>query len=326
MSLVTILENKEFIVNTVLNKDLNIDAVIANNLSKQYEMMWKNLNKNTLKNFHQTMLHGDELISAYYKHAFSHNYIALMDEIYEVLDAKIKHDNYIAGETTDKETFNKRGALIDKEMFNKRRALILEELIDVYHFILEFSAISTEIGLVSLYSKQSELFTYDKLTDLLTNNVSFYEDVHKLCELRGNHIQAELELKLYDFDYLSTDVDDYMHELSRLARNFIRECNFKDWKVYDKEFYTTFKQTELNLLSRLLYYPFIKAFGSYIYEAYDIFELKDCYKNTEDINKNIFRLINAIYLSKRKENIRRQNNDPRYTGKLDGVIIGQEVK
>lgn len=36
-------------------------------------------------------------------------------------------------------------------------------------------------------------------------------------------------------------------------------------------------------------------------------------------------VIYGVYMAKRSENIRRQHNDPRYTGKSEGSIVGIEV-
>ena len=148
---------------------------------------------------------------------------------------------------------------------------------------------------------------------------------------------------IYDF---FNKFDDVLDELIELNRNFIRETNFKGWKEYPDNFYSVVKFTNLQNYVLKMYnillncaipiYSFVladfmpietfqnsKSFFADIYVD-DVTAITTKYE-IYDIN-TIMKVVYAIYLAKRDENIRRQQEDSRYKLNNHGGAVGDEVK
>jgi hypothetical protein len=313
MSLVSIYSNKEIIADKIkelqslpFTSDWQLAAyVISECMSKQYEMMRNNLNLNMIeKRFFDQNLCGSRLKDALYQHIYSHNHIALTDEIFEVKDAVTKY-------------FSKLDAGSDTFM---TELLILEEYIDTFHFILEYTALLEEHYLISLFDNNK--FTVDNLNYYYVGNNRFSRQVNDMIKVEGSHIISYL----YDTNQINTQLSDntILDNMMKLNREFIRRCNFKDWKKYPEDFYSPAKFAELFKINRDMYSLCINGIANYIDTMSFLLDQKPVF-NSESI-KDVLSIMYGLYMAKREENIRRQNNDPRYTGKAEGNIIGIEVK
>ena len=313
MSLVSIYSNKDVIINKIKNlneqkfdSDLQLMSyVISECLLKQYEMMRKVLNPNMIKKrFFKQELRGNQLKNALYQHIYSHNHIALTDEIFEVKEAITKYNNKL----------NNNQDTMMAEL------LILEEYIDTFHFILEYTALLEEHNLITLISNKN--FTVNTLNYYYVFNNKFSNQVNEMLKYEGYHIISYL----YDTDQLNLELDDefILDNLLKLNREFIRECNFKDWKNYPDDFYSPIKFGKLFKINRDMYSLCISGIGNYINTLSFLFNPEMTFRCNS--LKDVFSAIYGLYMAKREENIRRQNNDPRYTGKDEGEIVGVEVK
>lgn len=327
MSLVTIIENKDIITNKIDNiRSLNYEStyelcgyVLSECLMKQYEMMRKNLNKNSVsKRFYSQELNGKNLLNAYYQHMYMHNHIALEDEIYEIIEAIEKY-NYINMHEQDLTTneFN--------EKFFRRKMLILEEIIDAFHFILEYTDIIEEHYRLQL--TYNTMYNTDMLMRSVTEESKLESDIMYMIQNEGPHIITWLESRQF-----STKLDQTIKEypwqerndlhiksLHRFNRDFIRKINFKDWKNYPEDFYSPSKFGELNEINRMMFSELFMLFENNMDFLYDL--IPNC-KSRSGVMCDIFTNMYGIYMAKREENIRRQNNDPRYTGKTTGEVVG----
>jgi len=313
MSLVSIYSNKDVIINKIkslneqkFDSDLQLASyVISECILKQYEMMRNVLNPNMIKKrFFKQELSGNQLKNALYQHIYSHNHIALTDEIFEVKNAITKYNNKLN---------NNQDTLMAK-------LLILEEYIDTFHFILEYTALLEEHYLITLVSNKD--FTVSNLNYYYVFNNKFSEQVNEMLKNEGYHIISYL----YDTDQLNLELDDefILDNLLKLNREFIRKCNFKDWKNYPDDFYSPIKFAELFKINRDMYSLCISGIGNYLNTLSFLFNSEMTFSCNS--LKDVFSAIYGLYMAKREENIRRQNNDPRYTGKDEGEIVGVEVK
>jgi len=302
MSLVSIYTNKDHL-QKILETDIDVYDVINNNLNNQYDMMRNNLNKNMLnKRYFDKNTKDKTLEDALYQHIYSHNHIALEDEIFETLDAFRKWTS----------KYNNKEDLLMAEL------LLLEEAIDMYHFILEYTCILEEHYLLTLLPEG--LFNYDSLDYYYTGNNDFSNSVKEMLISESFHINRYIreskDLNLHDM----FNIDLELYSLLELNRNFIRLCNFKDWKKYESNYYSPYRFGELFNINREMYVKCINIISTCINTINYLLNIELEY----DLD-SVFKIINATYLTKREENIRRQLNDPRYTGKAEGEIVGVEV-
>lgn len=327
MSLVTIIENKDIISNKIHELyAFKFDSLyvqcgyaLSECLVKQYEMMRKNLNKNSVnKRFYSSDLSGKKLLNAYYQHMYMHNHIALEDELYEIVEAIEKYN-----QTNDYEQNLPPNELSEK-LF-RRKMLILEEIIDAFHFILEYTDIIEEHYRLQL--------TYDTIynADILMHNVTdpgkLEDDIIYMIRNEGPHIVTWLESRHFSEKFVSLNKEEswnscnntHIIALHRLNRDFMRKINFKDWKNYPEDFYSPSKFGELNEINRMMFSELFMLFENNMQFIYDLIpDIK--YRTTVLIE--IFSNMYGIYMAKREENIRRQNNDPRYTGNATGEVVG----
>ncbi len=313
MSLVSIYTNKNIISDKIEElRNMNFDStatlssyVMSKCLLGQYDMMRSVLNKNMLKKRHfDPELKGSELLNSLYQHIYSHNYIALQDEIYEIHDAVKKLNN-------------KLDVCTEEPLMEL--LLVIEEYIDAFHFILEYTALLEEHYMLSLAAEESIIV--ENLNYYYTEDNTFAKNVKEMLKNEGSHIISYLlddNLLLGNID--KTDAD-YLDEMARVNRDFIRSCNFKDWKNYPDDYYSKFKFGELFELNRKLYISVITGLSEYINVIGYLIDINFNPNNLKDVMTVIY----GLYMAKREENIRRQNNDPRYTGKKEGEIVGIKV-
>jgi len=336
MSKVTLLDNKSIfdrevkkIRSIVSQNNVTLDEehiggiVFSETLQKQYIMMRENLNLNSIrKRYFSNELKNRELLNAYYQHMYMHNHIAFEDEIFEASDA------------IDSLTNN-----FKRDKIDLNKLLVLEELIDIYHFLLEYTCLLKEHFLMQVeclrQNENGKDFTVQDLENFLTLDTNFGVEVNdnkkfnifNFLDFEGKHIARDIfsRQNINEFySYLSTIRPGlFLFELLRLNREYIRNCNFKDWKNYPNDFYDIIKFTNLTNITRKMYYLFMRTFAYYadfidvLYNNEYVFR-SSCYIDA-------LYVIYGVYMAKRSENIRRQHNDPRYTGKSEGSIVGIEV-
>jgi len=312
MSLVSIYTNKDIIAEKIdelqtlpFTSDWQLASyVVSECMCKQYEMMRKNLNSNMIKKrYFDQSLTGSDLKDSLYQHIYSHNHIALTDEIFEVKDAVTKYFNKVENGS---DTF-------------MTELLILEEYIDTFHFILEYTALLEEHYLISLV--ENEKFTPENLNYYYVETNRFSRQVNEMIKSEGSHIVSYLyDTEQYDLKMCDNEL---LNKMLILNREFIRNCNFKDWKIYPENFYSPAKFAELFKLNRDMYALCINGVANYIDTLSFLLNRKPPF-NSFSI-RDVFSAMYGLYMAKREENIRRQNNDPRYTGKDSGEIVGIAV-
>jgi len=310
MSLVSIVKNEDIIkekLNYILGKDIRI--VLRECLEAQYDMMRENLNSNMIKKrYFNSNISGKELLNALYQHIYSHNHIALTDEIFETLDANnIKNEKYLKCEDTE-----------------LAELLIAEEIIDTFHFILEYTILLEEHYLLTL--ENPDKITVDNLPFYYIHKNSFWKGVLAMLYKESNHIlhyinengEVEINKIIANSDYFL--LINFLKEMLKNNRDFIRLCNFKDWKHYPDNYYSPYLFGELFKINREMYVNCVNAL-SFTFNSLIKYLDVDIEYSTE----NILKLMYAVYMATREENIRRQNNDPRYTGKNEGEVVGVNV-
>lgn len=335
MSKVTLLDYKsmidekiKYIRNKVNTENLQLEdlggIVFSETLEAQYKMMRDYLNRNSLyKRFFSDDLENRELLNAYYSHMYMHNHIAFEDEVFEAIDA-INGLNHVDE---------------SPEKFKLRKLLVLEELIDIYHFLLEYTCILKEHVLMHVecakFNETARDFTVDDLEKFLTIDDSFglehYEDrqynVYDFIRLEGRHIASDV----FSYKFSKSTpvsllglhcVPSWLNMLY-LNREFVRNCNFKDWKNYPENFYNAIKFAELTNITRKMYYLFMQIFSYYNHYANVLYDDEPKFTSYNYVDS--LQLIYGIYMAKRSENIRRQADDPRYTGRNNGKVVGIEV-
>ena len=112
-----------------------------------------------------------------------------------------------------------------------------------------------------------------------------------------------------------------MRTLQRLNREFIRETNFKDWKQYPNNYFDPIKFANLSNINRDMYYYWIQGISYNLGALSDLLDKKLNENNSDDVYKFIY----AVYNQKRKLNIDRQLNDPRYKLNNNGNIVGDRI-
>ncbi len=321
MSLLSIVANKELIVKKIKELDnMQFEStsslgsyVITECLRSQYKMMRNVLNKNMLakRNLNISNPEIHELFDTLYQHIYMHNFTALTDEIYEVDDAIENYYKALVG-------------MPDKEKLLNSELLICEEIIDMFHFILEYNALLEEHYQIVLLP-QLKHFPMDYL---YIGDSEFSNKVYEMINSEGSHVLSYLVDREYiDLENIESDSNlDEIHTIMKLNRNFIRKCNFKDWKKYPKDFYDTCKFTELFEINRTMYASCFQMLKIWMHSLEELVQSVDPTITLTDTNmKDFFRILYGVYMAKNAENIRRQNNDPRYTGQSDGEIVGVEV-
>jgi len=185
------------------------------------------------------------------------------------------------------------------------------------------------------YNENGKDFTLDDLEKFLTIDDSFglefysdrQYDVFDFIRFEGKHIATDIFLQKYSENEPLSFLNSYnipsWINLLRLNREFIRKCNFKDWKNYPKDFYDAVRFAELTNITRKMYYLFIEIFSFYNHYGNVLYNDEPRF-NIYNLGDTL-QLIYGIYMAKRTENIRRQTNDPRYTGENTGKIIGVDV-
>lgn len=355
MSLVSIYANKDIIAEKIAElKSMPFDGdwqlasyVISECMSKQYEMMRNNLNANMLKKRHfDAKLKGKELLDALYQHIYSHNHIALTDEIYEVRDAYMKlygtdhskidgvdSSGYLFQFQCTEDTASFLGIQVPKkvklsEEIFMRELLVLEEYIDTFHFILEYTALLEEHYLLSLTDEAK--LTMENMDFYYVGQNRFSRQVNELIKNEGSHIISYLfEHKLLRFNDDNMNGNDeavLLNGMSRVNREFIRNCNFKDWKNYPPDFYSPGKFAELFSLNREMYAYCINGISLHLDTMSVLLDLPTTDLLKHNSLRDTMTVMYGLYMAKREENIRRQNNDPRYTGKTEGEIVGVKVE
>ena len=299
-------------------------VVFSETLEAQYRMMRDHLNKNTIrKRFFDQSLKNKELLNTYYSHAYTHNHVAFEDEVFEVLDA-------VNGLSDVSET---------PERVKLKKLLVLEELIDVYHFLLEYSCLLKEHTLMQIecakYGERKKDFTVADLERFLTLDdnfgVEYYEgrkyNVFDFLRLEGKHVSYDVFSREFSLNLHGIPFDcggkQALFYLFQLNREFVRNCNFKDWKTYSEDFYDAVKFAGLNNVVRKMYYVFMRVFSSYVHFVNVLYTngVRFAKSNYADSLQVIY----GIYMAKREENIRRQRSDPRYTGESSGEVVGVDV-
>lgn len=348
MSLVTILLNKDKIKKKISNNvklydntslRTQLDELMKECLITQYYLLSHHLAKNSLnKRNYDDKLYGDDLLFNYYTHQYKHNNIALNDECLEIISANEKYIEFLSNKEL-KNTLTKKEY---QDKLNNKIFLILEEIIDVLHFILQYNILLEEHMHLSLLDDDIRKdITQKSLLKYITNNTKYNDILIKTLEVEAAHINTYILNEMYEKKYEDVGVNDFFNDkifnIFRLNQEFIRLTAFKDWKNYEKTYYNPTKFTELFNINRNMYINIIELLTAFISKDYvidKINELIDFEHYTKDININyekypkeynislIMILVNAIYMSKNEENVRRQLEDPRYTGKKEGKVFG----
>jgi len=361
MSLVTILQNKENIINNIIertknnvkqslfvNQESNFRAqrALEDCLQLQYLLMIENLNENGFRRQEYSKdLQGKKLILKYYSHIYMHNYTAINDEFYEVLAALDKYEKSLKSN--------------DPVKFEKAGALIIEELIDVFHFLMEYQIFLEEHKYFLNYDNVDKLsqisFIYNistvdyigpilkrKLLDSAVNTINRYNNIKNTDEdkSKGEIVFTSDPLVVIDF------IKDSIYKMLKINQVFIRKTSFKDWKVYNPDtYYNDEKFEELNKIYQELALEYLNLMKNIAkFDILNLGSLKllfyDFYVNIQEelgyLNKyrtpnpdiscdDLLVIIAGIYMDKNKENVRRQKEDPRYTGKETGNIVGEKV-
>lgn len=268
--------------------------IINSCLGYQYKLLKDNLYDRVILNQKMKDISGVELFNHFYKHQFTHCYIAFIDEYYEVDEAK-----FLLSKKTNKDAF-------------KEQSDIIEEAIDLFHFILQFGVMITELKCVKkmIDSKDIENFNVENLNSILKN-----ENLVKFVETSLNLLASNIS-GVYNNERINSSGD-----ILYKARNMIRKINWKDWKSYKEDHYNydTISIIKEDILG--IFDNFIKCF------------FDDCIKNVEyycfnrDVtdpvsfwneifDTNIIKLsevdklllIYGIYIAKNYVNIERQRN------------------
>ena len=330
MSLVSVYTNRDIVkkflddinnVTGLINEEENQlpGFVISNCAVKQYEMKRNYLNINMLKKRNLAdNISGHELLDNLYQHIYMHNHIGMEDELYEVLDAYKKYENLSLN--------------TDDEKIMMTKLLILEEWIDAYHFITELTSTLKEHFMMTLQPDKIKS-TKELLEYYFTEENDFSDGVKYLVQAEGWHIAEEINSYLPSIFPQFIDIRTYEHKdfiesgkqamrtLQRLNREFIRETNFKDWKQYPNNYFDPIKFANLSNINRDMYYYCIQGISYNLGALSDLLDKKLNENNSDDVYKYIY----AVYNQKRKLNIDRQLNDPRYKLNNNGNIVGDRI-
>lgn len=374
MSLVTIEKNKQNIRNKLveIEKTAEINSPDAYNkyimsqcCFNQFQWVRDNLTRKYISDRHYDEgFNGYQLVNNFFSYMYSHNYIATMDEIYEAIDAQNKYIKRFNELTVETKKGLSNGVAIEnaRKRLDLAGKLIIEELIDVFHFLLQYTTILHEHQIIMLKLKDDpSVFTKKELESYLTNkkddmNIEIGEHILRA----GLHIDVnDISYGIFSSDWISLFVNedstviedlyiafnDVMNELVKLNRDFIRETNFKGWKEYDVDFYSITRFTNLqNTLLKMYNILLNCAIPLYSYILED-FMSDSVLKNSKSITNDLYidnitmvtsrytiydintimKVVYAIYMAKRDENIRRQKEDARYKLENTGEAVGDLV-
>lgn len=309
MSLLTIEKNKDKIEKYIRDKKVTLEnkstsfvvgSVLSECLVAQYKMKRNYLNKNMLrKRLYKEDCTAEELKDSIYQHIYMHNHIGMEDEIYETKDAI--------------EYFFK---------YQNADLLIVEEFIDVFHFIMDYTISLEEHYYFTLIP--DELFTTTNLVNLYTGDNDYGKFISRMIQVEGFHISSYIfNMCMQDIKYFDT-MRESTTELNSLNREFIRNTNFKDWKKYPKDYFYPTKFSELFDINRKMYIALFNGLSNCAETVQKLLDNKHTFKG--DNLGDILLMMFGIYMAKREENIRRQLNDPRYTGREEGEIVGTKVR
>jgi len=301
VSLVSVYTNRDIVkkylddinnVTGLINEEENQlpGFVISSCAVKQYEMKRNYLNINMLKKRKLAdNISGYELLDNLYQHIYMHNHIGMEDELYEVLDAYKKYENLSLNTDDEKIMMTLQP---DKIKSTK-------ELLEYY----------------------------------FTEENDFSDGVKYLVQAEGWHIAEEINSYIPSIFPQFIDIRTYEHKdfiesgkqamrtLQRLNREFIRETNFKDWKQYPNNYFDPIKFANLSNINRDMYYYCVQGISYNLGALSDLLDKKLNENNSDDVYKFIY----AVYNQKRKLNIDRQLNDPRYKLNNNGNIVGDRI-
>lgn len=299
-----------------------VNTVLSDCAIKQYDMKRKYMNNNMLEKRHLAdNVSGRELIDTLYQHIYMHNHIGMEDELYEVEDAIDKFIHIEAGSRD----YDNRSLLAE--------LLVLEEYIDVYHFVTELTSTLKEHYLMMLDSDKVSS-SKNCLEYYFTGDNDFSNNVKTMLSEECAHLSSHLADRVYNYDmYRPKHITDFdiieftdfntkiIKHMLKLNRNFIRECNFKDWKQYPEDYFSPVKMANLCNINRNMYTSVIFGISSCLKGLSSIID----YKIRETEGTDTFKCIYAVYNQKRDLNIKRQLSDPRYKINNIGSIIGDKV-
>jgi len=303
VSLVSIYTNRDIVkkylddinnVTGLINEEENQlpGFVISSCAVKQYEMKRNYLNINMLKKRKLAdNISGYELLDNLYQHIYMHNHIGMEDELYEVLDAYKKYENLSLN--------------TDDEKIMMTKLLILEEWIDAYHFITELTSTLKEHFMMTLQPDKIKS-TKELLEYYFTEENDFSDGVKYLVQAEGWHIAEEINSYIPSIFPQFIDIRTYEH---------------KDWKQYPNNYFDPIKFANLSNINRDMYYYCVQGISYNLGALSDLLDKKLNENNSDDVYKFIY----AVYNQKRKLNIDRQLNDPRYKLNNNGNIVGDRI-
>lgn len=287
-------------------KDLNNNSeflrllyynIISNCLGYQYSLLKNDLYTRIIDNQKLKNIEGNELFNHFYKHQFTHCYIAFIDEYFEIQEAK---------EILNRTHYNK------KEFYLKAQSDVIEEAIDLFHFILQFGVIISEILCVKRVLKYNE-----NDIPFNTNNL----DNFLKSDLIVKYIQTTLNLLASSISSNYGYINENNNEnILYKARNLIRKINWKDWKTYKQDHYndeilSLIKHDILEIFNIFISNTFIGCVDNIIKsnkidkDNNNLFWNKFLNSDSKELNKvQILLLIYGIYMAKNYVNIERQKN------------------
>lgn len=323
--------------------------ILKNMFELQYNVIYTYYNKNS---FDLTGIPGfikiDDkidlevkfnIMNRFYQHQYLHNNAAIFDEYFELRDARNKYNKKIndIGDTY------------------KNVLLIFEEAIDVMHFALEYGCLFAEQQLLI----NDERYLSD-FPNCIYNNENFKTAV--LSKLQA--LVDDIDVDGYYAYNADTSFDIMLDDILVLTRDILRLVAFKDWKKYTKDFYTAERFKNLYtkvfiLISKIFniiniqFYDdchTLNKFGNgsleYVKSLFSdvtviqnnftdnliltvdqdnspIISVAEDYSNFISSFNKYF--VYGCYVAKNWINVQRQTEDPRYTGKDFGNIIGVSV-
>lgn len=350
MSLITLLETKDTTlksIKAIRGSDLFSDFVdnesyesydqekvykdmlsaFRNILKLQYNLIFTYYNPRTLNKFICNSQYYTLDKNLYYQHQYLHNNAAIFDEIFEQIDAITRLCTPLA---SGDHTF-------------KSYLLFNEETIDILHFAAEYLCLTAEHQTIISNPKWSKEFESD--SRLIHTDEEFRTDVLKKIDQTIDFYanKANFYPEKMVRDKYSSDVQ-YSADCSVLfqfCRVILRNTNFKDWKVYPEDWFNTDRFITINTFATKIITTLYKQVYFHMNRNKELFYLylteilgkKDPLlkkvKETKILDKfieqNFTYFIYGWYVSKNWINMQRQEEDPRYTGKDFGKIIGVRV-
>jgi len=334
MSLITLLDTKDIVKDCITAivenfdnkesisfvKDPNILTKELINIYKlQYNLIFTYYNKSTAKKVGHSSetnntLGKNRVLEYYYQHQFLHNTSAIVDEVFEQYDAL----NSLACKKSDQ----------DKTY--REFLLFLEESIDIVHFAVEYGCLFAEHAVML----DKDIKDFPKC---IYEDINFKNEVIEQISRWTDGMNLEKNVSPNIASKLTDNYADHALYVMKNVRKLIRNFAFKDWKIYPEDYYTKEKLEDLFKLSQnviasvyniILYVSLSNAdlFCRYVEEVFGTH--RDIIReqlNNPDNYILIYHLAYGCYVAKNYVNARRQIDDPRYTMKDFGTIIGVEV-